>query len=172
MRNNRFLMKACGAFCSSIGIILLIGFTSDYQSEVSFKANAISATGTIVSTKEEKHNTGTDSGGYAPYPRGNWYQPVTGTTSYISTVEFQTQRSESIEFTTIDACFSQQQCKNKTVLVEYIPSTPKQARIHFDNSDTALNVRFGVRILFSLFCISIGFWLLSSKSRKHKGTNN
>jgi hypothetical protein len=172
MSNDRFLTKVCGVFCSSIGIILLIIFTLDYQSEVSFKANAISATGTILRTKEEKHNTGTDSGGYAPHPRINWYQPVTGTTSYISTVEFQTQRSESIEFTTIGACFSQQQCKNKTVLVDYIPSAPKQARIHSDNSDTALKVRFGMQILFSLFFIPIGFWLLSSKSRKHQGTNN
>jgi hypothetical protein len=150
----------------------LIGFTLDYQSEVSFKANAISATGTIVRTKKEKHDTGTDSGGYAPHPRINWYQPVTGTTSYISTVEFQTQQSASIEFTTIGACFSQQQCKNKTVLVDYLPSAPKQARIHSDNSDTVLKVRFGMQILFSLFFIPIGFWLLSSKSRKHQGTNN
>jgi hypothetical protein len=170
MRNDRVLMRACGVFCSAFGVMLLIGFTSHYQSEISFKANAISTTGTIVRTKEEKHNTGTDSGGYVPYCGG--YEPVTGKTSHISTVEFKTQQSESIEFTTIDACLSQQECNNKTVLVEYIPSAPKQARIHFDNSDTALTVRFGFHSLFSLFWISIGFWLLDAKSRKNKAIIN
>jgi hypothetical protein len=166
MSNNRILTKACGVLCISIGVMLLIGFTSYYQSEVSFKANAISTTGTVVRTKEENQNTG--SGGYAPYYGGNSYQTLNVTTSYISTVQFQTQQSESIEFTTSGACSSRRDCDRKTVRVQYVSSAPKQARIYADDSDTALNVRFGVRILFSLFCLSVGLWLLRIESRKHR----
>ncbi|WP_310490167.1 DUF3592 domain-containing protein [Chamaesiphon sp. VAR_69_metabat_338] len=163
MRNNRTLDKACGVLCTSIGAMLLVGFTSHYQSEISFKANAISVPGTIVHTEEEQHNTGI--GGYNPSRGGNGYQEVTSKTSYISTVKFQTQQGESSKFTTVGACYSRQECKNKTVLVEYVPTAPKQARIYADYSPT---VMFVVHSLFSLFCLSIGIWLLSINSRRHR----
>jgi hypothetical protein len=170
MSSNNITTKVCGIFCSSIGIVLLVGFALHYQSEVSFKANAISATGTVIHTKEEKQNTG-NSGGYAPAPGGNGYYVVNVATSYISTVKFQTQQRESIEFTTTDACSSRQECNNKTVLVEYVPTAPKQARIYSDRSGTDLNIKFGVYGLFSLFCLATGVWLLGTKSRKQVSRN-
>ncbi len=145
-------MKALGIFFASVGGMLLVQFPSYYRSEVAFEANKISATGTVVETREEKEYSG---GGIAP---------LTARTKYISTVEFQTRQGELVEFITSSACSSRQDCEDKTVQVQYDPSAPNQARI---NSDTTLNTRVGGYGVLSLifFMIGIGLLIVDSGDR-------
>lgn len=138
--------RTLGALFASVGAMFLVQLPSYYQSEVAFKANAISTTGTVVQTREERHYSG-----------GGGLIPLTSTIKYISTIEFQTRQGESVEFTTSRACSSRRDCKNKTVQVQYVPSVPDQARLY---SGTALNVRVGGRGVFSLIFFSIGIGLL------------
>jgi hypothetical protein len=139
-------MKALGILFASVGGMLLVQFPSYYRSEVAFEANKISATGTVVETREEKEYSG-----------GGGIVPLTARIKYISTVEFQTRQGESVEFITSSACSSRQDCEDKTVQVQYDPSVPNQARI---NSDTTLNSRVGGYGVLSLIFFMIGIGLL------------
>jgi Protein of unknown function (DUF3592) len=92
------------------------------------------------------------------YVGGGGIVPLSSTTKYISTVEFQTNQGKSVEFTTSSACSSQQDCDRKTVQVRYDPSVPTQARI---DSHTALNVRVWSYGVFCLVFFLIGIaWLV------------
>lgn len=150
-------MKALGILFASVGGIFLVQLPSYYQSEVAFEANAVSTTGTVIKTREEREYS---SGGIIP---------LTSKIKYISTIRFQTRQGESSEFTTRSACSSRRDCQNKTVKVQYFPSAPDQARI---DSDTALNVRIGVRgVLFLMFFL-IGIGLLVVNPRSPAQINN
>jgi hypothetical protein len=138
-------MKALGVVFASVGGMLLVQLPSHYRSEAAFEANKVSATGTVVETRQEKEYSG---GGIVL---------LSATTKYISTVEFQTHQGESVEFITSSACSSRQDCENKTVQVQYDPSVPNQARI---DSDTTLNIRVGGYGVLSLIFFLIGIGLL------------
>ena len=140
-----FCMKALGVLFASVGGILLFQFPSYYRSEVGFEANAISAIGTVIKTREEKEYSG---GGIVP---------LSSRTKYISTVEFQTHQGKSVNFTTSSACSSQLSCENKTIQMRYDPSVPTQARI---NSGAPLNVRLWGYGVFCLIMLLIGILLL------------
>ncbi len=140
-----FCMKALGVLFASVGGILLFQFPSYYRSEVAFEANAISAIGTVIKTREEKEYSG---GGIVP---------LSSRTKYISTVEFQTHQGKSVNFTTSSACSSQLSCENKTVQIRYDPSVPTQARI---NSGAPLNVRLWGYGVFCSIMLLIGILLL------------
>jgi hypothetical protein len=142
---NLFCMKALGVLFACVGGMLLVQFPSYYRSEVAFEANAISTTGTVIKTREEKEYSG---GGIVP---------LSSKTKYISTVEFQTHQGKSVDFTTSSACSSKLSCENKTVQVRYEPSVPTQARINFN---TPLHVRLWGYGVFSLISLLIGILLL------------
>jgi Protein of unknown function (DUF3592) len=135
--------KAMGIFYASCGGVLLVQLPSYYGTEVAFEANKVTATGSVVATREEE---------YHYYNSG-----VRTVTTYISKVQFQTLQGESIEFTTGSACSSQRDCEFKTVRVQYDPNVPKQARVY---SNTTLNSRVGAHIVLALAFFSIGIWLL------------
>jgi hypothetical protein len=138
-----YLVGGVFASCGGIG---LVHFPSYYRSEVTFEANALSAAGTVVKTSEE---TGSCSGGVIAM--------VSCTTDYISTVEFQTRQGKLIEFTASNVCGSQQDCKNKTVQVQYVPSGSYQARIHLD---MPFNNRMAFYIMFSFLSFLVGIGLI------------
>lgn len=142
---NLICMKALGVFLASVGGMLLVQFPSYYRSEVAFEANKVSATGTVVETREKKEYSG---GGIVP---------LSATTKYISTVEFQTRQGDSVEFITSNVCSSRKDCENETVQVQYDPSVPNQARI---KPDTTLNIRVGGYGVLSLIFFLIGIGLL------------
>ncbi|MBD2256983.1 DUF3592 domain-containing protein [Pseudanabaena sp. FACHB-2040] len=137
--------KALGLFFASVGGMLLVQAPSYHRSEVAFEANAISATGTIIATREQREYSG---GGMVP---------LTSRIKYVSTVEFQTREGETAEFITSSACSSRRDCENKTVQVEYDPSAPNQARIY---SETTLKTRVGGYAGLSLIFFLIGIGLL------------
>lgn len=151
--------KVLGILFAAVGGSLLVQAPAYYRSEAAFEANAISATGTVVETREEKEYFG---GGVAP---------VTSTVKYISTVEFETRQGELAKFTTSSACSSQQDCEHKTVQVEYDPNVPNRARI---NSDTTLNNRVGGYTVLSLafFSIGIGLLIVTSGDRSAQPPTN
>lgn len=133
-------MKGFGILAASLGGIILVQLPSFYESEVDFQSKAISATGTIVKTTEKKEYSG---GGITP---------VTSTTKFISTVKFQTNQGESIEFTTTSACSSRRDCNNKEVPVLYNPILPSDARV--DSGSTPEGKVKGRLVLSALFLIS------------------
>lgn len=133
-------VKGFGILCVSFGGIVLVQLPSLYESEVDFQSKAISATGTIVKTTEKKEYSG---GGITP---------VTSTTKFISTVKFQTNQGESIEFTTTSACSSRRDCNNKEVPILYNPILPSDARV--DAGFTPEGKVKGGLVLSALFLIS------------------
>ncbi|HEY9652753.1 MAG TPA: DUF3592 domain-containing protein [Coleofasciculaceae cyanobacterium] len=110
-------VKGFGILCVSFGGILLVQLPSFYESEVDFQSKAVSATGTVVKTREKTEYFG---GGITP---------GTSTTKFISTVKFQTNQGELVEFTTTAACSSRRDCQNKKVAVLYDPILPLEARV-------------------------------------------
>jgi hypothetical protein len=117
-RIDRLGMKVFGICTALLGGIILVQLPSTYEEDVDFQSKAIRATGTVVKIRKE---TQTHGGGMTP---------ITTTTKYISTVKFQTNQAESIEFTTSSACSSRRNCENKEeVPVLYDPSRPSNARI-------------------------------------------
>ncbi|NJL79066.1 MAG: DUF3592 domain-containing protein [Richelia sp. RM2_1_2] len=136
-----FCMGVLQFVFASVGGGLLVQFPSYYQSEVRFEANAVSATGNVIKTREEVEYSG---GGIVP---------LSSRTKYISTIEFQTNQGKSVEFTTSSACSRQQDCENKTVQVRYDPSVPTQARI---DSNISFNVRVWSYGVLSLILFLIG----------------
>jgi hypothetical protein len=142
---NLIVMKAMGVYFASASGVMLVQFPSYYDTEVAFEANKVSATGSVVATREEQEYF------------GGVIAVVSSRTRYISKVKFQTLQGESVEFTTSSACSSRQDCDRKTVRVQYDPSVPNQARIY---SDTTLNIRFGLYVVAFIICLSIGIGLL------------
>jgi hypothetical protein len=138
-------VKSVGILLASVGANMLFSFPSYYKSEAEFEANKVSVTGVVVETSEEKSLSG---GGLAP---------LNVTRTRYSKVKFQTIQSEWVEFTTSDACFSEQDCEHKTVLVQYDPNLPSQARIQ---SDVTLHNRARGYIVFSLCLFLVGTGLL------------
>ncbi len=112
-RGDHLGTKAFGILCALLGGMCLVNIPSLYKSEVDFHSKAIRATGTVVKTRVEIRHSGGASSTVFP--------------EYISTVKFQTNQAESVEFTTSSACSSRRDCENKTVSVLYDPSHPKDA---------------------------------------------
>lgn len=141
-------IRAIGILLASVGANMLFNLPSYYESEAEFEANKVSATGIVVETSEVKSYSG---GGIAP---------LNVARTYNSKVKFQTIQSEWVEFTTSDACWSEQDCEHKTVLVQYDPSLPNRARIQ---SDAMRDNRARGYIIFSLvpFVVGIAFLVVS-----------
>jgi hypothetical protein len=115
-RADSLALKGLGILFALGSGVSLVQLPSTYEQEVDFHSQAIRATGTVVKTREETQISG-----------GGGIIPLTTTKKYISTVKFQTNQAESVEFTTSSACSSRRDCENKTVSVLYDPSHPKDA---------------------------------------------
>jgi hypothetical protein len=118
-RRDHLGRKAAGICTALVGGIILIRLPFAYKEEVDFQSKASSATGTVIKTEEKVQTSGGVAGIVLP----------STTREFISTVKFQTNQAELIEFTTSSACSSQRDCENKKVSVLYDPSHPSDARI-------------------------------------------
>ncbi len=133
-RIDRSGLKVVGICSALLGGIFLVQLPSMYKSEVDFRSKAISTTGTVVETRKEiEHIT---AGGF----------PTT-TTEYISTVKFQTNQAESVEFTTSNTSSLRRDGKSKEVPVLYDPNRPKDAIV---DSETTPEYRFKGLLVFSV----------------------
>jgi hypothetical protein len=142
------LLKGAGILVTALGGALLFQIPSIYRSDVDFRSKAISTTGTIIEVQEEKEERIYYSGGI----------PIPGTvTKFISTVNFQTNQGESIEFTTSRACSSQRDCLNKSISVLYDPDSPSDARV---DSGTTPERKVRNNFWFSIFLLLPGIALL------------
>jgi hypothetical protein len=137
--------RSMGILLASVSANMLFNFSSYYESEAEFEANKVSATGVVVETSEVKSYSG---GGIAP---------LNVTRTYDSKVKFQTIQSEWVEFTAGNVCSTKQDCEHKTVLVQYDPSLPNQARIQ---SDDTLDGRARGYIVLNLFTLLTGIGCL------------
>lgn len=147
-------IRGLGLLAASIAGMLLIKTSAFYKSEVNFQSTAISATGTIVETREKKEQVYYYSGGI-PIPAT--------TTKYIATVEFLTNRGESVKFTTSSACSSRRDCENKSVPVLYSPSSPSNVRV--DSGVAPEGMVLG-RLMFSLLFLIAGIALVRVDFKK------
>ncbi|NJL39493.1 MAG: hypothetical protein HC840_31795 [Leptolyngbyaceae cyanobacterium RM2_2_4] len=145
---NLLLVKGTGIFATVLGGALLLQIPSMYRFDVDFRSKAVSATGTITEVREEKEERIYHSGGI----------PIPGTaTKFISTVNFQTNQGEWVEFTTSRACSSQRDCMNKLVPVMYDPDFPSGARVDLG---TTPERKVRNNFWFSVFLLLPGIALL------------
>ena len=151
-------MKVGGVLLTYVAGIFLLQFPSYYRSELAFEANAISVTGTVIKTREERQ-----------YYGGGGIVPLSYNTKYISTVKFQTLRGERLVFTTSNACSTKKGCKDKTVQVLYDPSEPTEPRIY---SATTLRFRLWSYIIFWLIIFLIGILLFVFVPGNHSNQIN
>jgi hypothetical protein len=140
---DRSGLKVVGICNALLGGIFLVQLPYMYKSEVDFRSKAIRATGTVVETRKEMKPI--TSGGF----------PTT-TTEYISTVRFQTNQAESVEFTTSSTSSIRRDGKNKEIPVLYDPNRPKAAII---DSGTTPEYRFKGLLLFSVVLLLGGIAL-------------
>ncbi|MEP0820610.1 DUF3592 domain-containing protein [Trichocoleus sp. FACHB-46] len=126
---------------ASVAGMLLIDLPSFYKSEVEFQSKAIAATGTVIGVAEKKEYSG-----------GGGIVPLTVTTKYIATVEFQTNQRNLVEFTASSACSSQRDCENKLVPVLYNPDFPSKARV--DSGATPEGMAQGRLVLSTVFLVA------------------
>lgn len=139
VRWTALFVRGMGLSIASLAGMLLIDLPSFYQSEVEFQSKAISTTGTVVGAVEKKEYSG---GGVVP---------LTVTTKYIATVEFQTNQGKSVEFTTNSACSSRRDCENKLISVLYDPDFPSKARV--DSGATPEGMAQGRLVLSTVFLV-------------------
>lgn len=140
-----FFVRGMGLCVVSLAGMLLIELPSFYRSEVEFQSKAISTTGTVVGAVEKKEYSG---GGVVP---------ITVTTKYIATVEFQTNQGKSVEFTASSACSSRRDCENKSVPVLYNPYFLSSARV---DSGATPESKVQGQLIFSTILLVVGIAFL------------
>ena len=143
-RIDHLIAKGAGICIALFGGMVLVNLPSFYESEVDFQSKAIRATVTVVKTRVETQH----------YVNITY---VNVSTSYISTVKFQTNQAQSVEFTTTKACSSGRDCENKTVSVLYDPSRHSDARV--DSGATPESQLKG-SLMFSVVLLLLGIFMV------------